>query len=423
MSESKPIRVVMSIGLGRLHLVQSAKYIAKTGVDLRLICGWVPKNANSWMVRLASWVSGRNLSPGLSKRLIPDANFEVRACAIAESIDEILRVFCRLLHKSTHCVSSLGWRIFGFASRKHIKEADIFHCRSGAGQGGAIKVAREQGMKILVDHSALYPAETECNLKDDYARWNQTIAIAPGLGVWINVEQDCKEADIIMVNADHIKDAFVKWGYDESRIRVAYLGVRNDFFRLKHNPSFVRRTFSSEGELRILFTGGFSILKGAEYFLDSLGILLERGIKYSCDVIGSVVIPPALKKKYDYLPVTYHGVIPQDELKTYLANADIFLFPSLADGCAQAGMEALAAGVCVVATRTSGLPIHDGEDGFVVPMKNSLAMADKLQWLSENPDEMIRVGERAADMIATKYTWEQHALRVKEIYQELLAND
>ena len=45
---------VLSSGYGRLHLAQSAEWIANAGVSVKLICGWVPKNFDSWFVRLCS---------------------------------------------------------------------------------------------------------------------------------------------------------------------------------------------------------------------------------------------------------------------------------------------------------------------------------------------------------------------------------
>lgn len=407
------MRVIISIGHGRLHLISSAHWIAKVGATVRLICGWVPQRPNGLLVRMASRIVGRDLSVGMRKRVLSDAEYRVCSCAVAEVCDQLLRVACRLLNKSTHCVSSLGWSIFGFSSRRYIKDADVFHCRSGAGQGGAIKLAKKRGMKILVDHSCLHPAKCEQNLKEDYARWGQEIVIAPNKGVWKNVIQDCEQADMIMVNANHIRDSFIENGFSAEKIRVVYLGVREDFQDLKVD-------YRQQGPFRVLFTGGFIVLKGAEYILESLRILKERGLDVCYDIVGSVGVPSDLIEKYKGLPVKYHGPIPQDDLKEHLANTDVYLFPSLADGCAQSGMEALTAGLPVVATCQSGLPITDGETGCVVPMKNAPAIADRIEWLMAHPQDRERLGRNAAGMMKTKYTWQNYAENVRSLYQELM---
>ena len=420
---------LLSSGYGRLHLAQSAEWIGKTGVVVKLLCGWVPKNPDSWLVRLCSKIVGRNLTPGLKKRMIVLGNGgEVCPCAWADFLCNILFVIDRKLFKGRlrGKMATISWSLFGWQSKRFIKkvaesgERCVFHVRSGAGQGGAIKAAKKKGMKALVDHSALHPAQTAENLKEDCSRWGEQLPIAPNAGVWINVLKDCEEADILMVNANHIRDSFVDRGYDPAKIRVVYLGVREDF-----RDVTIRRLESGKKNevVKVLFTGNFSLLKGAEYVLESLRILEERGIKVHYDIVGSVSAPKNMLKGFPKnSSVTFHGPVPQDDLKGLLADSDIYLFPSLADGCAQSGMEALTAGLPVVATYQSGLPITDGDTGCVVPMKDAEAIAEKIEWLVSHPEERVRIGKNAAKMMQEKYTWEKYAENVKRIYEEMIEN-
>ena len=121
--------------------------------------------------------------------------------------------------------------------------------------------------------------------------------------------------------------------------------------------------------------------------------------------------------------VTFYGPVPQDDLREFLADSDIYLFPSLADGCAQSGMEALTVGLPVVATYQSGLPITDGDTGCVVPMKDAEAIAEKIEWLISHPEERVRIGKNAAKMMQEKYTWGKYAENVKKIYEEMIENE
>lgn len=466
---------LLSSGYGRLHLAQSADYLGKIGVKVKLICGWVPKKSNSWLVKICSKIVGRNLAPGLRKRAITlAAGGEVCSCAWADFMCNVLFIADRKIFKGRyhHPIAECAWSVFGWQSKRVIRRVAnyiltqrhraaerneslrlcasaledcgaVFHVRSGAGQGGAIKEARKRGMKVLVDHSALHPTQTEINLKADCERWGEPLPIAPNAGVWKNVLKDCAEADILMVNANHIRDSFVERGYDPKKVRVVYLGVRDDF-----RDVTIRRLESGKKNdvARVLFTGNFSLLKGAEYLLESLRILNERGVKVHYDVVGAISAPRTLMrderggmrdeqrgmrcvrgedKSIPHPPspipsITFHGPVPQDDLKAFLSESDIYLFPSLADGCAQSGMEALTAGLPVVATYQSGLPITDGETGCVVPMKDAAAIADKIEWLIANPQERERLGRNAAKMMRENYTWEKYAENVKGIYKEMV---
>lgn len=409
----KAIKVVLATGHGPLHFIESGTWIAKSGICLRMILGWVPKRADSVLCRMASKIIGRDLSVGLKRRMLPNAPFEIVTTAFSEIVNQLARRICALFGKHPHLVDSWTWSLLGFQSRRYIKGFDILQVRTGAGQGGLIKDAKKRGMKVIADHSALHPVTCGNNLREDYARWRQTLAIGPGLGVWENVEADCRQADIVVVNADHIKASFVENGYSPEKIKVAYLGVRKDFMGIKTE-------YRKSGTVKILYTGAFSILKGAEYMLESFRILVERGVDVECIIVGNVDAPKTLCGQYEHLPVKYVGRIPQDELVSYLKDCDIYLFPSLADGCAKSGMEAMAAGMCVVATRESGLPITDGENGCVVPKKDAVAIADKIECLAAKPEERERLGRNAAKLIRENYTWEKYVDTITEIYEELL---
>ncbi len=386
-----------------------------------------------------------------------DALVVVRANPLAIAFSRFATLMNRFCKSVGERIRSLAWSICGFSIRRCFSGVDLFHVRSGAGQGGAIKYAKKRGVKVLVDHSALHPEQTAINLKADCDRWGEPLPIAPNVGVWKNVMKDCAEADILMVNANHIRDSFVERGYDPKKVRVVYLGVRDDF-----RDVTIRRLESGKKNdvPRVLFTGNFSLLKGAEYLLESLRILNERGVKVHYDVVGAVSAPKAMLQKYkDFVidggvendrveraehvdagnvgkhiekstrstcsprlkntTIAFHGPMPQDDLKAFLTESDIYLFPSLADGCAQSGMEALTAGSPVVATYQSGLPITDGETGCVVPMKDAAAIADKIEWLIENPQERERIGRNAAKMMRENYTWARYTEAVRKVYKEL----
>ena len=408
------MNIILSSGLGPLHFVSSAQSIALLVGHLRFVCGYIPRNINSLPLKFLALLRGKKMSAAARKRTVADSRVETCQCVFAEMLNQAFMIGDRLIPGLYNRFESIAWSVYGWQSKRYVGDAEIFHVRSGAGQGGAIKLARKRGMKVLVDHSALYPSTSELNLRDDYARWGQPIAIAANVGVWKNVIADCKMADLIVVNANHIKESFVENGFEEDMIRVVHLGVRKDFWGVK-------QLYKSGAEFRVLFTGGFILLKGAEYILESLKLLVERGVKVRYDIVGAVGAPRKLIRKYEGLPIVYHGQVPQENLKAFLARADCYLFPSLADGCAQSGMEALSAGVPVVATRQSGLPITDGETGCVVAMKDAAAIADKIEWLVAHYEERERIGRNAARMMRECYSWEKYAENMERVYNELIA--
>ena len=90
-------------------------------------------------------------------------------------------------------------------------------------------------------------------------------------------------------------------------------------------------------------------------------------------------------------------------MKQYLKESDVYLFPSLCEGCASSGMEALAAGLPVIATRESGLPIENGIDGIIVKSKNVCEIIDALLTIKKDKTLRESIGRHAAKNISEQY--------------------
>ena len=413
------MKVLLSIGYGRLHLLQSARYLsAHPDIELTIICGWVPKRVNSLPIKVCSWLIGRDLSFGMAKRIEIPANVRTYSCAGAEFFTNALYVLCRGLTCERSRMAVIGWKLFGWRSRRFLKEADIYHVRSGAGQGGAIQKAKIEGMKVLVDHSMAHPGYIEESLRTIYDAHSEPLLLGSENPFYQLVLKDCMDADILMVNSSFVRDTFEGMGYPVDRIRVVCQGVRGDFFGLRK-----RNVNHNEGHLKVLFTGTFCFHKGASVILSAIKQLKDRSVEgIVVDVVGSYDLATRWIAKHvkDNLPIAFHGHVSQDQLKSYLADSDVYVLPSLAEGCASSGLEAMAAGLCVVATRESGLPITDGDTGYIIPLMDAVALADKLEWLAYHPDEVDRIGHSAANLIRNQFTWEHYAENVRNVYKELV---
>jgi len=415
-------RVIVSTGIGRLHLVQSALWLKRAGMDVSVVQGWIPALPAYLLNWLGRVIGHPQLVYGMLQRRPPELKGSLHSCALAEFVHQLLVRLARMGVGEHWRSARLSWRFFGWCSSRYLKNASVFHVRSGAGQGGAIVKARKRGMKIVVDHSIAHPAFMEKQLADEYQRYSEPFGMREDNPFWQLVLKDCHDADVILVNSEFVKQTFVEAGFCEKKIRVVYLGVRPDFFFLKERYDFTERIKLNQ-TVRLLFTGGFGFRKGAEYLLQAVKLLLIRGVKIELTVVGSYAEANTILEEFssDHLPVTLVGHIPQDDLKGYLKESDIYVFPSLAEGCASSGMEAMAAGLCMVTTFESGLPVRDGNTGYIVPSKNAVAIADKIEWLCRNPEEVEQTGRRAAAQISSCYTWEKYAEGVAEVYEEALA--
>lgn len=405
--KQKRVKVILST-FGPLHLIKSAEALSNF-VDIKVIQGWIPKWWNRWILFVLNRIVGYKLTQTMKKRT-PQS---LQGRNIGIGIPEFYSNFRRRALRDT-LANVKAAVLYGKLSRKYLNDADIFHVRSGSGMGGAIEKARSNGMKVIVDHSIAHPAFMERQLRKEFEKNGSLFAMGLDNPFWQAVLADCDKADLLLVNSQFVKDTFVEAGYEEKKIRVVYLGVRTDFSRLKTN-------YAIGDTIKLLFTGSFGFRKGGEYLLEAIKILNSLNVSCELTIVGGTGGATGLLARYNLPNVKIVGMVPQDELKEYLRTADMYVFPSLCEGCAQSGMEALTAGLPVIATRESGLPIKHGKTGFIIPSKNEQAIVDAV--LNVAADSVLRsyIGQNAAEMM-TRYTWDNYAEEVYKLYQSLLNN-
>lgn len=250
-------------------------------------------------------------------------------------------------------------------------------------------------------------------LKKEYEKYNMKFDYDPQKSFWRNILQDCIDSDYVIVNSDYVKSTFVKHGFPTNKIKVLYLGVQEDFLGLK-------KKYELDSEFKILFVGSFGFRKGAEYILKALRILGERNIPYRFVLVGSCKGFEDVVSQYPELNIEFVGNVIYDELKSYYANSDVFLFPSLSEGSTRAGMEAMAAGLPVIVTDNCGLPVQNNINGIVVPIKNEIAIVDSLCFLYSSIEKRTQYGVEAKLTIKEQYTWKHYSENLLAIYKSIL---
>ena len=113
----------------------------------------------------------------------------------------------------------------------------------------------------------------------------------------------------------------------------------------------------------------------------------------------------------------------REDVGDLLEALDLFVFPSRNEGMGRAAVEAMAAGLAVVAARTGGLPevVRDGETGLLVPPDDADALAAAIARLLARPEERMAMGE-AGRKLAQNFGAERMCERLETLYARLLAS-
>lgn len=379
--------------------------------DVTLVQNYTP---SLWMVKLLSIIDSmfNTRLKRLKTRRCKSSKVKIHGLLI----NDLLKLFSKIAKRlgiPNDRAEALVAKNFGSMASKYLGDAKILHLRTGYGQGGIIEKAKENGIKIIADHSIACTEEIDDILSPEYKKYGINVGIGPKSEFWKLVILDCKEADLIIANSDYVKSSFIRHGYDAHKIIVNYLGVREDWFSIKTDYTL------KNGLLKILFIGEFGVRKGAEYLIKASQILNNKGINYKIIVIGKQAEIDNLIRNTDMSHFEFVGTVLYEELKNYYIQSDVYLFPSLCEGSTRAGMEAMAAGLPVILTENCGCPVQDGRNGLIVPIKDEKAIANAVEriYYSENLRESL--GKEAARTIANNYTWEHYKNNLLTIYESL----
>ena len=338
----------------------------------------------------------------------------LRSNALGEGVTQLLYRMAQFRLVPHAYGQRLGWILFGWLSRRHLQDQKIFHVRSGAGQGGVIKKARRKGMRILVDHSIAHPAYMQKVLGHEYLMAGKKTPINSADPFWSLVLDDCKEADLLMVNSDFVKETFIKEGFPVEKIEVNYLGVRSDFWGIKTN-------YSREPVLKLLFTGAFELRKGCRILVEAMECLRSRGVDFELHLAGSdSEAYHIFGDRLAQLPIVRHGSLLQDDLKSLLEECDIYVFPTFAEGCARSAMEAMYAGLPVITTNACGLPGDGGVHWMEIEAGDVQNLVCSIEQLAGDTEARARLGRAGVSMARSgSYTWDSYGRKLIFIYDQL----
>lgn len=203
-------------------------------------------------------------------------------------------------------------------------------------------------------------------------------------------------------------------------IRVINNGISLDNF-VCHPKSVVRRKYHLPEDKHILMFAANSIqnvYKGFQYLLDALQQIPDKD-RYALLIVGN-----AKQAQTDILYDCYNMGYIQDEsvLSEIYAAADLFILPSVADNFPFTAMEPMASGTPVLAFETGGIPeIVTESVGWLVPARNSAALADKITEIFLNPDELESKASGCRRHIEDRYSDVMMFNHYQELYEEIMS--
>lgn len=203
--------------------------------------------------------------------------------------------------------------------------------------------------------------------------------------------------------------------------RIVPNGIEDDYAGMGSSPRPVHPICN------VLFVGLICESKGILVLIDAVRRLKEGGVPVKVTVLGKFVSESfqrivmekitewGLEARFDF-----KGVLTgRDKGEQYL-NADIFCFPTFfeSESFGLVVAEAMQFCVPVVVTRWRGVQslVDDGENGFLVSVRDGEAIAEKISVLISDPELRLRMGEKGRKKFLREYTVEKFYQRMDECF-------
>jgi glycosyltransferase involved in cell wall biosynthesis len=223
---------------------------------------------------------------------------------------------------------------------------------------------------------------------------------------------ELKLADVVVANSAFTARSYIAAGVAPEKILTVHYGAPE--------VATDATLHGSQGPLKVLWAGTFSVRKGAHYLLEAWRFLKLDG-RAELLVFGAVTLPDGLVAD---LPksITIRPTIPRSELYGNYGSADVLAFPTLADGFGMVVTEAFAYGLPVITTSRAGAAdlVRHGENGLIVEAANAVAIAESLEWCLGNRAALAGMRD-AARATAASWQWSDYRQALSEGLRDKLA--
>ena len=254
-------------------------------------------------------------------------------------------------------------------------------------RGGDVPGANPYRYKIL--HSILYPIQRKI--------WKNAIAITVLPGI---VKQ-------VLRLAPDLKYHVIPNGVDIKK--------------------FKSLTKKRTDNIKIIYVGRLIRRKGLKYLIQSIPKVIQNKNIVKFIIVGDGPIRKILetiakKLRIEHV-VDFQGFVSEEKLLKLYNKADIFVLPSLFEGFGNVITEAMASGLPVIATKVGAISeiVIDGKTGFLVPSKDSTALADAITKLIFDTKLRRKMGKAGRKRAETFYSWNKIVKEYLVIYNRYLS--
>jgi len=217
------------------------------------------------------------------------------------------------------------------------------------------------------------------------------------------------EGECFLALGPRMREALMEAGCPDQKLKVFNIGIHLEDFPIR-SPRMPKGD-----EILIVMGASFREKKGIPYALEAVAILRKRFPRVKLLIAGDGELRQQIEQQRNSLGLSQNvdlpGYVPPHSFRKLMESAHIVILPSVTapdgdtEGTPYVLFEALAMGIPVVSTYHADIPevVTDGVSGYLVPERDSAALAERLIHLIEHPESWSTMGKAGREHVARHF--------------------
>jgi glycosyltransferase involved in cell wall biosynthesis len=239
----------------------------------------------------------------------------------------------------------------------------------------------------------------------------------------------CRLADRVIANSTAVRDWLVGLGLNENDIDVIPNGIEVPHAQPRCTDFPIRRELGiAEAAPVVAVVSRLNPKKGIEFFLEAVAAVRNRLPEARFLIVGGSYFDPKYQPELERLAsdlglgdrIIFTG--ERNDIPKLLREVNLSVLPSLSEGLSNSLLEAMAAGLPVVATNVGGNPevVHHDRTGLLVPPKDPGALTDAMVRILQSQSLARQFGEAGFERVKNQFSLAATVRRTEELYMRVL---
>jgi glycosyltransferase involved in cell wall biosynthesis len=235
-----------------------------------------------------------------------------------------------------------------------------------------------------------------------------------------------KKADLITCDADCLKEAMIKLGAEPEKIKIIYFGVDTEKFSPGPKDEELIRKLGIENCPVVISLRNLEPIYDVETLIRAIPLVLKKIPDAKFIIAGKGSEEEKLKNLAKELKITestrFVGWINHENLPDFLKIGDVYVSTSLSDSTSVSLLEAMATGLVSVVTDVgeNRKILKNGENGFLIPVKKSRILAEKIIFLLKDKEFRDRIKEINMKLIQDQFNYYKEMEKMENLYKQLI---